>query len=211
MFSGIIEEKAEVEKITKTLDGSRLTLRSKISSKDSKIGDSISVNGTCLTVVEKKGNSLTFDVMDETIERTNLRRVSSKDVVNLERSLKFGDKVSGHFVTGHIDCVGKVDRVARHGSDHEIEIEFPKEKTPYVVEKGSVALDGVSLTIAKLNGNYMKICLIPFTMEFTNLGSKKVGDLVNIEFDILGKYSLNKAPVQKNKIDSKFLKEHGFL
>lgn len=211
MFSGIIEEKVALEKILNTLDGFRLTLRSKISSKDSLIGDSISVNGTCLTIVEKKGNSLTFDVMDETMRRTNLRRVSSGDIVNLERSLKFGDRISGHFVTGHIDCVGKVDRVARHGRDHEIEIEFPKEKTPYVVEKGSVALDGVSLTIAKLKGNYMKICLIPLTMEFTNLGSKKVGDLVNIEFDILGKYSLNKVPVQKNKIDSKFLKKHGFL
>lgn len=211
MFSGIVEEKAEIKRIARSPQGCKLTVESGIVSKGSKVGDSISVNGACLTVVEAQGTSITFDVTEETLRRTNLTDASARKSVNLERSLKVGDRISGHFVTGHVDCVGKVLGVTKQPGNYAIDIEFPKDKTAYAAEKGSIAIDGVSLTIAGIKDNYIKIYLIPLTLTTTNLGSKKVGDSVNIEFDILGKYSLSKPASAGRKIDANFLKEHGFL
>ena len=211
MFSGIVEEKGRIKNIIKTLQGCKLTVECKVVSKDAKIGNSISVNGVCLTIVEVKQRSITFDVMGETLRRTNLANISVENLVNLERSLRAGDRISGHFVTGHIDCCGRLGTRLKRPNDYALDIELPKEKMVYVAEKGSIAIDGVSLTIGEIRNNYIKIYLIPLTLKATNLESKKAGDLVNVEFDILGKYATNNAPQAKTKIDGDFLKEHGFV
>ena len=211
MFSGIVEEKTQVKKILKNLHGYRLVVECQTVSNDVKTGDSISVNGICLTVVGVRGESISFDIMEETLRTTNLSEASTEDVVNLERSLKVGDRISGHFVTGHIDCIGKVMSITAKSNDYTMEIEIPGDKSIYLVKKGCIAVDGVGLTIAEAKDNRLKICLIPFTLKETNLGLKKTGDKVNIEFDILSKYSLRNSPSTRSKIDTEFLKEHGFL
>lgn len=213
MFSGIIEEKARVKKVLKGPQDCKLTVESEIVAKGTRIGNSISVNGVCLTVVGLKSRDVSFDIMEETLHRTNLSKLSVRNSVNLERSLRIGDKVSGHFVTGHVDCIGKIRSITKQPNDYAMDIEFPIDKKAYLAEKGSVAIDGVSLTVVKIKGNYLRVCLIPFTLKATNLGSKKVGDLVNIEFDILSKYVLQNLPLAKGKkgFDVNFLKEHGFL
>ncbi len=210
MFSGIIEEKARVKRITKAPQGCKLTLESGIVSKDVKIGDSISVNGICLTVMERRARGVSFDVMEETLRRTSLADVSVGEALNLERALKAGDRISGHFVTGHVDCLGKIRAILKRPNDYTVDIELPTDKMAYVTAKGSIAVDGVSLTIAGIKDNRIKIYLIPLTLSNTNLASNKTGDSVNIEFDILGKYSLNKPLPTKAGIDVDFLKEHGF-
>lgn len=213
MFSGIIEEKAHISKVLKTKGGYKLTVKSEVVSKDARVRDSISVSGVCLTVIEVRGKNISFDVMEETLRRTCLSGISIGEVVNLERSLRVGDRISGHFVTGHIDCLGKIRAVTKRPNDVAIDIEFPIDKKVYLTEKGSIAINGVSLTIAEVKNNYLRVYFIPLTLKATDLSSKKIGDSVNIEFDILGKYSLqNPTPVQeKSKIDINFLQEHGFL
>ena len=212
MFSGIIEEKARIRSITKHPAGTRLSVYSGIVSQDARAGDSISVNGSCLTVVKVKGKEISFDVMDETLRRTSLRGAAVGCEVNLERSLKAGDRISGHFVTGHVDCVGRIVSVGKKGRDRVFEIEFPEDKTPYLAEKGSVAIDGISLTVGKIDGNRFRVYFIPLTLKETTAGIKKAGDSVNIEFDLLGKYTLKDSPDTKKKgrVDMAFLKEHGF-
>ncbi len=212
MFSGIIEEKAALKGISKAGNGCRLTVRSEVASKDARIGDSISVDGSCLTVVSVRGKELAFDVMDETLRRTSLSEASPGKAVNLERALRAGDRISGHFVTGHVDCVGRVSAVAGKRSEYALDIEFPEDKAPYLAEKGSIALDGVSLTVGEIHKNRLRVYLIPLTMKETTLGSKKEGDPVNIEFDLLGKYAVKdgRTPAEKSKVDMDFLKEHGF-
>lgn len=210
MFSGIIEERGTVKRVLKASQGWKLTVESEAASKDAKIGESISVNGACLTVVEVKGRNISFDIMEETLRRTTLSELSAGKIVNLERSLKAGDRISGHFVTGHIDCIGKIRAIAKRPNEYAMEIEFPSDKKAYVAEKGSIAIDGVSLTVAEVRGNRLRICLIPLTLKATNLGSRKAGDSVNIEFDILSKYIPQTSPSKESKITSEFLKEHGF-
>lgn len=213
MFSGIIEEKGQVRRILRNPQGCKLTVESEVVSKDTKIGDSISVNGVCLTVIEVRGKNVSFDVMEETLHRTNLSKVSVRRIVNLERSLKVGDRISGHFVTGHVDCVGEIRVITKRPNDCAMDIEFPTDKRAYLAEKGSIAIDGVSLTVAEVKDRCLRVYLIPHTLKATNLGSKKAGDSVNIEFDILSKYSLQNLSTAKgrDRIDTDFLKEHGFL
>ena len=210
MFSGIVEEKGRIRRIARTPVGCTLTAEAAAVSKEARIGDSVSVNGVCLTVVRIQGKNVSFDVMEETFRRTNIGRLSSGALVNLERPLKAGDRISGHFVTGHVDCIGRIKTIRKRTNDYLMEIEFPKEKTVYVREKGSIAIDGVSLTVGEIKDNHVKVYLIPLTLKITSLGSKKAGDLVNIEFDILGKHSLDKKPAVKKGIGINFLKEHGF-
>ena len=211
MFSGIIEERAQVGKILKEKRNCRLIIKCEIVSNDTKAGDSISVNGVCLTVVGVEGKSLSFDVMEETLRTTNFSETWAGDVVNLERPLKAGTRISGHFVTGHVDCMGKVISITARHNDYTMEIEVPENESAYIAKKGSIAVDGVSLTVAEAKGRYLKVCLIPFTLKETNLGLRNTGDRVNIEFDILSKYPLRNSGSVKSKIDTGFLKEHGFL
>jgi riboflavin synthase len=211
MFSGIVEETARVKGIRSKKDGLQLTIESKSVAKDVKVGDSICVNGVCLSIVKASPGILTFDVMEETLRKTNLRRLMRYSYVNLERSLLVGERISGHFVTGHIDSIGVITAINRRADDFCIDIELPKGKMIYVVEKGSVAVDGVSLTVGEVTGNHIKIYLIPLTRKATILGSKHVGEEVNIEFDILGKYEIKRSAGKKSIIDEQFLRRHGYV
>lgn len=210
MFSGIIEERGKIKRISKASQGWKLTVVSEIASKDARIGDSISVNGVCLTVVEIDGRNISFDVMEETLRRTSLLELSAGKIVNLERSLKAGDRISGHFVTGHIDCIGKISAITKRPNECAMDIDFPPDKKSYLAEKGSVAIDGVSLTVAEVKANRLRVYLIPFTLKATNLGARKAGDSVNIELDILSKYTPRISPSKESKITAEFLKQHGF-
>lgn len=192
MFTGIVEETGEVAAIRQTKTGIRLVVAAKVCVRRVADGDSIAVNGCCLTVVkrERKGGRslLHFDLLVETWERTNLSAAKVGSLVNLERSLAANGRFGGHFVTGHIDGTGTIAKWERSGTDHVLEITAPPEVLRYVIFKGSIAVDGMSLTVAKVLKNRFRIWIIPHTFEVTALRGRKVGDAVNLEADILGKY-----------------------
>lgn len=155
---------------------------------DLSLGDSIAVNGCCLTVAEFDATSMRFDVLEETRRRTNFPALQAGSAVNLERSLRFAGKVSGHFVTGHIDTVGTIECFEPRGKDQFLEVRVPAGLTRYIVHKGSIAIDGISLTIAEVSDDRFAVWLIPHTLAVTNLGGRRAGDQVNLEFDLLGKH-----------------------
>jgi riboflavin synthase len=188
VFTGIVEETGSVTRITEGDKSIRLAISAKLCARDTAVGDSIAVNGCCLTVVSKRGRSLEFDLLRETWQRTNLQHAVSGAAVNLERSLAANARLGGHFVTGHIDGVGKITRWERAGADHVLEISAPRDVLRYVVFKGSIAVDGISLTVAGVKKTGFQIWIIPHTFEVTALRERKVGDAVNLEADILGKY-----------------------
>ncbi len=192
MFTGIIEETGVVESVRPMSRAIRLALRAKACARGLRVGDSLAVNGCCLTVVKitAKGRekSLQFDLLKETWERTNLQSVRVGSLVNLERSLAVGGRLGGHFVTGHIDGQGKIVRWERQGQDHLLEIAASSEVMRYMIFKGSVAVDGISLTVASVESGKFRIWIIPHTFEGTALRERAVGDAVNLEADILGKY-----------------------
>ncbi|HVW67307.1 MAG TPA: riboflavin synthase [Candidatus Peribacteraceae bacterium] len=189
MFTGIIETTAEV---LRKSDHS-LTIQRPAVIDDIRMGSSISISGVCLSVVEFDTHSMTFDVVDETLTRTTLGALKTGDTVNLERSMRADGRFEGHIVQGHVEGTGKVTSLKPQASGMEMTIELPDHLLPLVVEKGSIAVDGVSLTVAKLNGNMCTIAVIPHTLSMTTLGHKKEGDRVNIETDILARYSLRSA------------------
>ena len=193
VFTGIVEEAGIVEKITPTKRSIALTVRARACARGVKAGDSVAVNGCCLTVVKlgvKQGSSRTFqfDLLHETWKRTNLQFARPGSLVNLERSLRVGGELGGHFVTGHIDGVGCIARWERAGRDHVLDISAPPEVRRYIVFKGSVAVDGISLTVAGVKRGGFRIWIIPHTFEVTCLRERKVGDAVNLEADLIGKY-----------------------
>lgn len=191
MFTGIIKELGSVRNISGMGKLYKLQVAAKDIIDGAVIGDSIAINGVCLTLTEKNQNALSFDVMGETMKRTNLSKLKYGDQVNLEDSLKVGGSLCGHFVSGHIDCVGRVKDIKRVSDGVSIEVVFPERYGGLVVEKGSIALDGVSLTIGKAGKSSVIVYIIPHTLKVTALGLKKTGDDVNIEFDIIGKYVAN--------------------
>lgn len=188
MFTGLIREMGEITSVKKRGGNAVLSLKSKDVSVKSKIGDSISVNGVCLTVVNKVGDEISFDLSEETIKSTNLGRLKTGDRVNLEPSLTPESKIGGHFVTGHVDAVGKIKKKTKMGDMLKFEIEVPKNIEDFFVRKGSVAVDGISLTVVDIYEDSFTVVIIPHTAKMTTLGFKGVGDSVNIEADILGKY-----------------------
>jgi riboflavin synthase len=191
MFTGIVEETGTVEAVTPGTDSIRLRVLAPTVGRGVKLGDSIAVNGCCLTVVGARGRGskrLEFDLLRETWDRTNLSDVVPGRTVNLERALAVGDRLGGHFVTGHIDGTGTISRWERQGNDHILEIEAPEEVLRYVVFKGSIAVDGISLTVAGVRKGGFRIWIIPHTHEVTALRERAVGDRVNLEADLLGKY-----------------------
>jgi riboflavin synthase len=193
MFTGIIKELGTVRNISGLGNIYKLSVEIKDSASDAKIGDSIAINGACLTLTKKNKNMLDFDVMAETMRKTALGRLRPYDKVNIEYALKAHSPVGGHFVTGHIDCVGKITDIKRSSGEVSVEIVFPQEHKDLVVKKGSVALDGISLTVGDVVGNSMIVYIIPHTLNITTLGSKKRQDEVNIEFDMIGKYVVKLA------------------
>ena len=188
MFTGIIEETGKVLALTERGAAWRLEIGARAALADVALGDSIAVNGCCLTVVEFGADRLTFDVLQETWRLTNFRRLQPGAAVNLERSLRFGGKMGGHFLTGHIDGVGVIEEFEQRGTDHYLKVRGPAGSEPRLVHKGSIAIDGISLTVAETEGDQFAVWLIPHTLAVTNLREKRVGDEVNLEFDLLGKY-----------------------
>ena len=192
MFTGIIEETGTVESIHPGDKSIRLTLKLRKTGGGLKVGDSLAVNGCCLTVVEltAKGRAKTaqFDLLNETWNLTNLQHCRAGSLVNLERSLEAGGRLGGHFVTGHIDGVGKIITWEKIGADHQLQIAAPEDVMRYVIHKGSIAVDGISLTVAAVEKGGFTIWIIPHTFESTALSERAVGDAVNLEADMLGKY-----------------------
>lgn len=203
MFTGIIEKVGLIKKINQK------EIVIQIDFDDVKAGDSISVNGICLTLTEikKSKNKLDckFDISPETYSRTNLKFLKVNDLVNLERSLKLGTRLDGHIVTGHIDDVVKILSIKKTGDSYEFEFSIPDKLNKFIAEKGSVALDGISLTVAKKIKNKFSVAIIPFTFNNTNLKSKKVGDYLNIEVDILARYVNEILKNEKSDLDIKKL------
>lgn len=191
MFTGLIKELGTIRNISGLGRLYKLSVETKDIASRVSIGDSVAVNGVCLTLTGKDKNIIEFDVMGETIRRTDLGKLRIGDTVNLEDSLKVGDPLGGHFVSGHIDCVGRIKDIRRAADDVSIEVAFPEEYSALVVEKGSVALDGISLTAGKTGKDSVTVYIIPHTLKMTTLGLKRIGEEVNIEFDIIGKYVAN--------------------
>jgi len=192
MFTGLVEETGRVERIKTTRGGIELTVGLKISGRGLKAGDSLAVNGCCLTVtkVARRGTRTmpVFDVLRETWERTNLQFAKTGSLVNLERPLRADGRLGGHFVTGHIDGIGRIEKWERIGADHVLDIAAPNEVMRYVVSKGSIAVDGISLTVARVKRKTFRVWIIPHTCRMTALRDRKVGEAVNLEADLIGKY-----------------------
>ena len=184
MFTGIVEARGRVG----ALDDGRLTVDAGKLGTDAAVGDSIAVNGVCLTVAERSDGTLALDLAEETLRRTALGRLAKGDQVNLERPLTLLSRLGGHVVQGHVDGVGTVVDVRPAGQGSEMTIELPDGLARYLVEKGSVAVDGVSLTVAGLDGDRFTVALIPHTLQATTFGSRREGDPVNVEVDVLAKY-----------------------
>ena len=188
MFTGIIEETGRVERFERGGDAWKLRVAAKAALADVALGDSIAVNGCCLTVVKFDDSGLEFDLLEETRRLTSISAIKPGSAVNLERSLRFGGKMGGHFVSGHVDGLGVVEVFEPRGADRYLRVRAPAGGGRYLIHKGSIAIDGISLTVAEVDGDSFAVWLIPHTVEVTNLREKRVGDPVNLEFDLLGKY-----------------------
>lgn len=188
MFTGIIEETGQVVTFSAGADAWKLQVRAAAVLQGVAVGDSIAINGCCLTVTRFDTEHLWFDVLEETRRLTNFATLAVGAPVNLERSLAFGGKIGGHFVTGHIDGVGTIEIFEARGKDHYLRVRAPAAGGRYLIHKGSIAIDGISLTVAEVEGDQFAVWLIPHTVAVTNLRAKRAGDLVNLEFDLLGKY-----------------------
>lgn len=218
MFTGIIEEIGEIQSIKKGDKSSRLSIKSNKVLRDTKIGDSISTNGVCLTVTSISSSNFEADVMAETLRKSNLGDLKKLNKVNLERALSIKGRLGGHIVSGHIDGVGKIVDFTKEDNAVWITIKTPFEILKYVVLKGSIAIDGVSLTVAYVDDEVFKVSIIPHTGEETILLNKKTGETVNLECDVIGKYvekllklDGRKTEVKENTITEDFLKNNGFL
>ncbi len=190
MFTGLVEETGKVQSFEKGEKAWRLVLRAERVFEGIELGDSLAVNGCCLTVaaLDREERTLEFDLLEETVRLTSFRILEPGLRVNLERSLLPTTRMGGHFVSGHIDGTGTVEVLEGRGSDVYLKIRYPEEFTSYVVYKGSIAIDGISLTVAEAEGDSVAVWLIPHTLEVTQLGERQVGDPVNLEFDLLAKY-----------------------
>jgi riboflavin synthase len=192
MFTGIVEEAGVIEKITPAKKSIEMTVRAGISGRGVKVGSSVAVNGCCLTAVKiskrAKFKLIQFDLLQESWRRTNFQFAKPGSLVNLERSLRANGELGGHFVTGHVDGLGKIIRWERAGKDHVLDIAAPADVMRYVIFKGSIAVDGISLTVADVQKKSFRIWIIPHTFDITALRERKVGDAVNLEADLLGKY-----------------------
>ncbi len=196
MFTGIVVGTGKVKKITKkTKNRSAIQMIVDLGkyAKGLKIGESVALNGVCLTVADLKKNLGKFEMIDETTKKTDLGNLKIGSIVNIERSLKAGDRLEGHFVLGHVDGVGTLKKIQKKPKEVQIWFEVPKKLSRYIVKKGSIAIDGISFTVVNVKKNLVSVCLIPHTVKVTNFKTKKIGDKINIETDILGKYILKQT------------------
>jgi riboflavin synthase len=214
MFTGMIEEKRKVLRVEHRGQSKRLTLEIPRDLTEIQLGDSINLNGVCLTVVEQKGQTIGVDLSLETLQRTTFSEVKEGEKVNFERALRLSDRLGGHIVTGHIDGIGVITDKRKERDFLNLRIRVPQSVSRYVVEKGSIAIDGISLTVNECQGEAIRITLIPYTIEKTTLIDKRIGERVNVEADILGKYvekMVNQRSEKSEGVDLSFLKEHGFI
>lgn len=218
MFTGIIEEIGEIQSIKKGEKSSRLSIKANEVLRDTKIGDSISTNGVCLTVTSISSSNFEADVMAETLRKSNLEDLKPLDRVNLERAVSIKGRLGGHIVSGHIDGVGKILSFIKEDNAVWITIKAPLEILRYIVLKGSIAIDGISLTVAYVDDEIFKVSIIPHTGEETILLKKRIGETVNLECDVIGKYvekllRLDEKKISKkeNTITESFLESNGFL
>lgn len=216
MFTGLIEEIGVVDKIVKGMKSAQITIKAEKVLEGTKPGDSICTNGVCLTVVDFDKNSFVVDVMPETMRRSNLKNIKSGSRVNLERALQLGDRFGGHIVSGHIDGVGIIKSMDEEDNATWVSIEASSDIMKYMINKGSVTVDGISLTIAKVQDKVFKVSIIPTTKGETTLLDKHIGDELNVECDVVGKYIerfmiFNQEEASKSSIDINFLKENGFI
>lgn len=214
MFTGIIEYLGKVKQVKLQANSAIIAVDIGPLKDDIIPGDSIAINGACLTVTQIKGSEVFFDVSGETLSKTTIGKLSISDHVNIERSLKLGDKLGGHFVTGHVDCVGKIGKIENETGQCTIWFSVSNEITNMMIKKGSVAIDGISLTIVDLKEKLFSVALIPFTLDATTLGSRKTGQKVNIETDMLGKWVkriLTTDDSTTSGVTKEMLKEKGFM
>jgi riboflavin synthase len=217
MFTGLVEELGKVKNMVRTSRSVRLTINASKVISDVKIGDSIAVNGTCLTVVAHGDDWFTADVMPETVDRTVLSRLKTGDKVNLERTLRVGDRFGGHIVSGHIDGVGTISGKNTNDIAVIVRITAEPQVMRYIVEKGSIAIDGTSLTVVEFGNDWFTVSLIPHTAGLTTVGLKSVGEVVNLEADVIGKYVerlmglSGKSPAGKENMNAEFLRSNGFM
>ena len=216
MFTGIIEELGTVERVTRGRVSAVLAIRAEAILSDLKIGDSVAVNGVCLTATSLTGHGFTADVMHETLDRSSLAGLGPGSPVNLERAMAADGRFGGHIVAGHVDGVGTIAAIERDDNAIWFTITAPEQVLRYVVEKGSIAIDGISLTVARVEPDRFAVSVIPHTAAVTLLGRRRVGDRVNLESDIIGKYVerlLRPAPeleTKESKLTMEFLSKHGF-
>ncbi len=215
MFTGIVEETGVISKIKSGTSSKVLTIDADVVLKDTKIGDSIAVNGICLTVTGIHGKSFDADVMHETINRTSLKNLKANSKVNLERAMAANGRFGGHIVSGHVDGTGVIMDIKKDDNAVWYTIQAKENIMKYVVEKGSITIDGISLTVAATGSDYFKVSVIPHTREVTNLRDREINDIVNLECDIIGKYVEKLMFSQKqesgeSKITLEFLRENGF-
>lgn len=215
MFTGLIEEIGRVKKIVFGSSSAEITIKASKIMDDVKLGDSISTNGICLTVTRFSSNEFTVDVMPETMKVTNLKNLRNGSRVNLERALRVGDRLGGHIVSGHVDGIGSIIGFTEDDNAIWVEIKADMNIMKYIIHKGSITIDGTSLTVADLGKESFKVSIIPLTQEETTLTSKKLGDEVNLECDLVGKYierlaMFKEEEKEKKGIDADFLKENGF-
>ncbi len=212
MFTGIIEEVGRIQEIFKKGGNLRLRIEASRVLNSLKVGDSMNIDGACQTIIGTDRHSFEVEAVEETLTRTNLGRLKKSDLVNLERSLKLSDRLGGHLVSGHVDWVGRIKSIVKKDESSLYEFELPEEHLPYLVQKGSVAVDGISLTVVKVKETSFTVSIIPFTLENTTLNAKRVGDLVNIETDLIGKYVERMVISKKHKsqISEEWLKERGW-
>nr|WP_278287326.1 riboflavin synthase [Caloranaerobacter ferrireducens] len=216
LFTGLVEEVGIVKSILKGTKSVKIVIKAKKVLEDIKIGDSISTNGICLTVTDFTDNTFSVDVMPETIRKSNLKNLAPGSKVNLERALRLGDRLGGHLVSGHIDGTGKILSFDKEDNAIWVTIKPPEELLKYIIYKGSIAIDGISLTVAYIDNKTFKVSIIPHTKKVTTLIEKSLGDEVNLECDMIGKYIekfliYSKETKDDKGIDMDFLKEHGFI
>jgi riboflavin synthase len=213
MFTGLIEDTGRITAVDRRGAAAVLTLTSALPVAEIAVGDSVAVNGACLTVTAKSGAALTFDVSPETLAGTTIGGLRSGSAVNLERALRLGERMGGHIVTGHIDCIGRLARSSETSGNRVLEFTLPAENTRYLISKGSVAIDGISLTVNRVGENGFSVNIIPLTQVATTLAALKVGHEVNIETDIIGRYveRLVRPWGPAGGLSMKTLAENGFL
>ena len=213
MFTGIIEETGEIKHFSRMDSGAVVEVACKKVLEGIKIGDSIAINGVCETVTKITNSSFCAKISDETLDVTTFNNLSQGEKVNLERALTLDSRIGGHIVTGHVDCVGNIVGIENNSEFYDFEIEVPDEQAKYLVYKGSVTVNGISLTVADVSDNCFRVAVIPHTYENTNLKYLKADDTVNIETDILGKYVEKMLSTRDNKSDIsfEFLQENGFV